>query len=74
MWRSREAGTDSIVTLEIRQFDDARSGFPDTRRGAILLYREHAGEIFPLLSQLELMVLKDDGQIDLAPKTPESVW
>lgn len=74
MWHSREAGTDSIVTLEIRQFDDARSGFPDTRRGAVLLYREHAGEIFPLLSQLELMVLKDDGEINLAPKTPESVW
>lgn len=74
MWHSREAGTDSIVTLEIRQFDDARSGFPDTRRGAVLLYREHAGEIFPLLSQLELMVLKDDGEQNLAPKTPESVW
>ena len=74
LWRTREAGTDSIVTLEIRQFDDARSGFPDTRRGVILLYREHAGGIFPQLSQLELMVLKDSGALDLTPKTPDSVW
>lgn len=74
IWRTREPGTDSIITLEIRQFDDARGGFPDTRRGAILLYREHSGGIFPLLSQLELMVLKETGQLELAPITPESIW
>lgn len=75
IWRSREPGTDTITTLEVRQFDDARGGgFPDTKRGAILLYREHAGTIFPLLSQLELMVLKESGAVDLSPKTPDSVW
>lgn len=75
IWRSREPGTDTINILEIRQFDDARGGgFPDTKRGVILLYREHAGTIFPELSQLELMVLKDDGALDLQPKAPETVW
>lgn len=74
VWRTREPGTDSVITLEIRQFDDARGGFPDTRRGAILLYREHAGAIFPLLSQLELMVLKESGELDLTPKTPDTIW
>lgn len=75
IWRSREAGTDTITTLEVRQFDDARGGgFPDTKRGVVLLYREHAGTIFPLLSQLELMVLKESGAVDLSPKTPDSVW
>lgn len=74
IWRSREPGTDTITTLEVRQFDDARGGFPDTNRGVVLLYRDHTGSIFPLLSQLELMVLKDSGALDLAPKTPDSVW
>lgn len=74
IWQSREPGTDTITALEIRQYDDARGGFPDTRRGVILLYRAHTGGIFPQLSQLELMVLKDSGAMDLAPKTPESVW
>ena len=74
IWQSREPGTDTITTLEIRQYDDARGGFPDTKRGVILLYRAHTGGIFPQLSQLELMVLKDSGAMDLAPKTPDSVW
>lgn len=74
IWQSREPGTDTITALEIRQYDDARGGFPDTKRGVVLLYRAHTGGIFPQLSQLELMVLKDSGAMDLAPKTPESVW
>ena len=74
IWRSREPGTDTTATLEIRQFDDARGSFPDTARGVVLLYRDHAAGIFPQLSQLELMVLKDTGALDLAPKTPDSVW
>jgi len=61
LWQSREPGTDTITTLEIREFDDALPGFPDTRSGVILLYRSHAKPIFPQLSQLELMVLKADG-------------
>ena len=58
LWQSREPGTDLIVNLEIRMFDDARGGFPDTERGAIMLYKSHAEPIFPKLSQLELMVLE----------------
>ncbi|MEG3617921.1 ankyrin repeat domain-containing protein [Magnetovibrio sp. PR-2] len=62
IWQSREAGTDTIVNLEIRKFDDAKDeGFPDTKRGVIMLYRNHAKPIFPILSQLELMVLKTEG-------------
>ncbi|MBL4614195.1 MAG: ankyrin repeat domain-containing protein [Magnetovibrio sp.] len=60
LWQSREPGTDTISTLEIRKFNDAQGGFPDTLRGVILLYRNHAKSIFPQLSQLELMVLKAD--------------
>lgn len=77
LWQSREPGTDTITTLEIRKFDDAQSGFPDTKRGALLLYRTHAKSIFPQLSQLELMVLKadataaDNGE---APTAPGSIW
>ncbi|MBD3662223.1 MAG: hypothetical protein HUJ11_08725, partial [Arenibacter algicola] len=75
IWRSREPGTDSITVLEIRQFDDARGGgFPDTKRAPILLYPQHAGSIFPQLSQLELLVLQPSGAMDMQPKTPESVW
>jgi len=61
LWQSREPGTDTITTLEIRKFNDALGGgFPDTQRGVILLYRNQAKPIFPQLSQLELMVLKPD--------------
>lgn len=75
IWQSREAGTDTTTTLEIRKFDDARGSFPDTKRGALLLYRSHSGSIFPQLSQLELMVLKDSPQTaDTAPATPDTVW
>jgi len=56
--------------LEIRKFDDARGGFPDTNRGAILLYRSHAKAIFPQLSQLELMVLKADATAEDSGELP----
>jgi len=76
LWQSREPGTDTVTTLEIRKFDDAQTGFPDTNRGALMLYRSHAKSIFPQLSQLELMVLKADAAIPVestAP-TPGDVW
>jgi len=76
LWQSREPGTDTVTTLEIRKFDDALPGFPDTLRGALLLYRSHAKPIFPQLSQLELMVLKADAAVPVestAP-TPGDVW
>ena len=76
IWQSREAGTDTVVTLEIRNYDDARDGFPDTKRGVILLYDSHAEPIFPTLSQLELMVLKPDADDTLAvgASPSNSVW
>ncbi|MCK5166828.1 MAG: hypothetical protein KAQ66_05900, partial [Rhodospirillaceae bacterium] len=79
IWQSREPGTDLIVSLEIRKFDDARGGFPDTERGVVMLYKNHAEPIFPKLSQLELMVLEPDDKAtaNLAPSepaTPDSVW
>jgi len=75
IWRSREAGTDTTTSLEIRKFDDERGSFPDTRRGVIMLYRSHAGPIFPQLSQLELMVLKANGEVDtFAAPQDDSVW
>ncbi|MCK5445363.1 MAG: hypothetical protein KAI73_07040, partial [Rhodospirillaceae bacterium] len=79
LWQSREPGTDQVVNLEVRKFDDARGGFPDTDRGVVLLYKSHSKPIFPELSQLELMVLRPDDQASASlgpsePATPESVW
>ncbi len=84
VWQSREAGTDTVVSLEIRKFNDAQGGgFPDTKRGVIMLYRAHAKPIFPLLSQLELMVLKNEGletaatpsvEGDSSDVDPDSIW
>ncbi|MCW8915913.1 MAG: hypothetical protein OQK24_08685 [Magnetovibrio sp.] len=84
LWQSREAGTDTVVSLEIRKFNDAQGGgFPDTKRGVIMLYRTHAKQIFPLLSQLELMVLKNEGLETAATPSvndtpsggdPASIW
>ena len=55
LWRSVDPSTQTVSVLEVRKFDDARGGFPDLRRGAILLRREGARPIFPRLSALELM-------------------
>ncbi len=55
LWRSVDLATQSVSVLEVRKFDDARGGFPDLRRGTILLHREDAQPIFPRLSTLELM-------------------
>ena len=77
IWKSREAGTDTITSLEIRKFDDERGSFPDTRRGVIMLYKSHAGSIFPQLSQLELMVLKTNeqsGVLNADDLKEESIW
>ncbi len=58
VWRSVEPVTKLTTHLEIRKFDDTRGGFPDTRRGAILLYHTWSTPIFPQLSTLELMLAK----------------
>ena len=55
LWRSIDPATQSVSVLEVRKFDDARGGFPDMRRGAILLRLMAAQPIFPRLSTLELM-------------------
>ncbi|MCC7016968.1 MAG: hypothetical protein IT564_07170 [Rhodospirillales bacterium] len=57
-WRARNPKTSRIATLEIRKFDDTRGGFPDTRRGVVMLYYQDAPPIFPQVSALELMRLK----------------
>jgi hypothetical protein len=57
MWRSVDPVTNLVSTLEIRKYDDSRGGFPDTKRGAIMLYHTWSEPIFPLLSTTELMLL-----------------
>lgn len=57
-WRSRDSKTNVITVLEIRKFDDTRGGFPDTNRGAAMLYHFNAPEIFPQVSSHELMRLR----------------
>lgn len=59
VWRSRETGSGKIAMLEIRKFDDARGGFPDTHRGVIMLRYEDAPPVFPQLSVIELLVLRN---------------
>ncbi|MEK7820764.1 MAG: hypothetical protein AAB543_06625, partial [Pseudomonadota bacterium] len=57
-WRARNPKTGAIATLEIRKFDDTRGGFPDIKRGVVMLYYHEAAPIFPQVSALELMRLK----------------
>lgn len=57
-WRSRDSATNVISVLEIRKFDDSRGGFPDTNRGAAMLYQMNAPTIFPQVSSHELMRLR----------------
>ncbi len=57
-WRSRDSRTNVITVLEIRKFDDTRGGFPDTNRGAVMLYHMNAPSIFPQVSSHELMRLR----------------
>ncbi len=57
IWQSVDTVTKQVTTLEVREFDDARGTFPDTRRGAVMLYQQWSAPIFPNLSTLELMIL-----------------
>ncbi|NQU60489.1 MAG: ankyrin repeat domain-containing protein [Rhodospirillales bacterium] len=56
-WRSIDLKTQVVTILEIRQFDDSRGGFPDTSRGAVMLYLANSPSIFPQVSSHELMRL-----------------
>ena len=58
IWQSIAPVTNILTTLEIRKFDDNRGGFPDTKRGAVYLYHEWSQPIFPLISSVELMLLR----------------
>lgn len=62
-WRSKDQKTNAITVLEIRKFDDTRGGFPDTGRGAVMLYYTSSPSIFPQVSSHELMRLKRIGDI-----------
>lgn len=57
-WRARHPTTGQVMVLEIRQYDDTRGGFPDTKRGVVMVYMADAKPIFPQVSSLELMRLK----------------
>ncbi len=56
-WQALNPHTQMTSTLEIRQFDDTRGGFPDEKRGAVTLYSAQSGPIFPQVSAFELMRL-----------------
>jgi len=62
IWQSIAPVTNLLTTLEIRQFDDNRGGFPDTRRGAVYLYHEWSQPVFPQLSSVELMLLRAEAK------------
>ena len=65
-WRSRDSNTNAISVLEIRRYDDSRGGFPDTKRGAVMLYLANSPAIFPQVSSHELMRLKRDRPLTVA--------
>lgn len=56
-WRSIDLKTGAVTVLEIRQYDDSRGGFPDTKRGTVMLYLANTPSIFPQVSPHELMSL-----------------
>gem|GEM_PF-4001301 len=58
IWRSIAPVTNLVTNLEVRKYDDARGGFPDTKRGAVYLYHEWSRPIFPQLSSVELMMMR----------------
>jgi hypothetical protein len=55
IWRAVDPATNMITNMEVRQFDDARGGFPDIRHGVVLMSQAWVPPIFPMLSQLEMM-------------------
>lgn len=61
LWRNMNPATQALSTLEIRKFDDTRGGFPDTRRGVLMLYAATSDPVFPQVSSLELMRLRPLG-------------
>ena len=58
-----------ITVLEIRKFDDSRGGFPDTNRGAVMLYLANSPPILPQVSSHELMRISRT-RLNLIPPPP----
>ncbi|MCH8236870.1 MAG: hypothetical protein IIC06_01725, partial [Proteobacteria bacterium] len=71
-WRSLDPKTQAVTVLEIRKYDDSRGGFPDTRRGAVMLYLANSPPIFPQVSSHELMRLSRSRMAPPAPAAPEA--
>lgn len=70
-WRDRDPETNAISILEIRKFDDTRGGFPDIKRGAVMLYFVNSPGIFPQVSSHELMQLKRVSKLNEADQFTE---
>ncbi|MBT7943700.1 MAG: hypothetical protein HN719_10130, partial [Alphaproteobacteria bacterium] len=68
-WRSIDPASGVITILEIRKYDDSRGGFPDTNRGAVMLYLANSPPIFPQVSSHELMRLSR-GRLGPPPAPP----
>ena len=58
VWQSVDPETKRVTTLEVRTFDDARPGFPNSRLGVVLLYRDDSLPIIPELSSIDLMMMR----------------
>lgn len=54
LWMSVDPVTDQVVALEVRKFDDVRGAFPDTARGAMMLFPAATAPVFPRLPLLKL--------------------
>jgi hypothetical protein len=60
-----------ITVLEIRKFDDSRGGFPDTNRGAVMLYLANSPPVFPQVSSHELMRISRTRLNQIPPLPPD---
>ena len=62
-----------ITVLEIRKFDDSRGGFPDTNRGAVMLYLANSPPILPQVSSHELMRISRTRLNQIPPPPPDQI-
>ncbi len=63
IWKSINPVTKQVTSLEIRKFDDARGGFPDTSNGVIMLYGDSSLPVFPQLSVVETMLINSNARL-----------